>query len=442
LTVSQDEFARALNGELEALRADYARTHPASAARFAKSKAVMPGGNTRSVLHFEPFPLYAERGRGARIWDVDGIEYLDFVGEFSAGLFGHSDPVITAAIKRALDDGVVLAAPTDLEVRLAELLVERFPSIERVRFCNSGTEANILALMTARVATGRNAILVFNGAYHGGVLTFPLGGNRLNLPLDFVFAEYNDTEATEQLIEKLGDSLAAVIVEPILGAAGNIPATREFVAGLRGATSKTGALLIFDEVKTSRCGAGGMQAHFDVTPDLTTLGKYIGGGLACGAFGGRADIMMAFDPARRDGLKHAGTFNNNVCAMAAGVVALSEVFTKAKADAFFMESEVFRQHLNAECTREGHNAQFTGMGSIFTVHFTRKPISSPKDIPAQSRSLAQLFHLFCLMNNVLVASRGDVFMSLPTEARDREKFSELLPTFMARYSSLMEQIDA
>lgn len=430
-----------LDAELQSLYSIYCETRPASAERFRRAAAVLPGSNTRSVLHFQPFPLYIAHGHDAEVRDVDGHTYADFVGEFSAGLFGHSDPVVAEAIRKALDGGIVLAGPTDLEVELAYLLQARFPSMERIRFCNSGTEANILALMTAIAHTGRRRVLVFNGAYHGGVLTFPAGGNPLNIPLDFIAAEYNDLPGTEALIREHGAHLAAIIIEPILGAGGNIPATPEFIAMLRRAANDSGALLVFDEVKTSRCGAGGMQARFGASPDLTTLGKYIGGGLACGAFGGRSDIMMRFDPQARDSFKHAGTFNNNVCAMAAGIAGLGRVFTSQRADEFLASGEAFRAELNAECADRELPMQFTGLGSLATVHFTARDISSPADIPAHSRTLAQLFHMFCLLRGVLVASRGDIFMSLPTTREQRGQLRAAVADFIGEHGDLVRALD-
>ena len=197
----------------------------------------------------------------------------NFVGEFSAGLFGHSDEIIKAAVHRALDIGIVMGAPTPLERELAGLICERFPSIEQLRFCNSGTEANIMALTTARAITGREKVLVFNGAYHGGVIKFPEGGSVLNAPFDFLVAEYNDTPGTAEVIRRHGEQLAAVIVEPILGAGGNIPGSGEFLEMLSKSTREAGALLIFDEVKTARLGSAGVQGMLGIAPDLTTVGE-------------------------------------------------------------------------------------------------------------------------------------------------------------------------
>ncbi len=439
----QDSLANfSIDDGLERLRSRYASRNPRSLARHRAAESALPGGNTRSILHFDPFPLFMERGVGAELWDVDGHCYVDCVGEFSAGLYGHSDPVIVAAIHSALERGLVMAAPTDMEAQLAEAIRARFPSVERLRFCNSGTEANVLALMTAMAVTGRKKILVFREAYHGGVLAFPGNGNPVNLPLDYVLGDFNDGGRAEDLIRRHRDELAAAIVEPILGAGGNIPATRDFLGRLRAATAEAGALLVLDEVKTSRCGAGGMQGRLGIRPDLTTFGKYIGGGLSSGAFGGRADIMERFNPKRPDAFRHAGTFNNNVCSMTAGLAGLTKVFTPERADRFLDESEAFRRSLNSDLAARDLPMHFSGLGSMFTLHFRPGPILGPNDIPPNSRRLGQLFHMHCIQAGVLVASRGDVFLSLPMDERHRSRLRDALDGFVAEYEPLIRRVCA
>ena len=283
---------------IEDSRARYVAANPRSMAADKSAEQFLPGGNTRSVLHYDPFPLTMVRGEGAELLDLDGHRYADFLCEYSAGLFGHSDKIIRAAVHEAIDRGVVMGAPTQYERELAGLLCTRFPSIEKLRFCNSGTESNLMAITTARIVTGREKIMVFDGAYHGGVIKFPNGNSRHNVPYDFVLSEYNDVEGTAELIHQLGSELAAVVVEPILGAGGNIPGTREFLEMLRQETREAGAILVFDEVKTARIGPEGIQGLMGVEPDLTTLGKFIGGGLPTGAFGGNAEfaVELGLDP--------------------------------------------------------------------------------------------------------------------------------------------------
>jgi glutamate-1-semialdehyde 2,1-aminomutase len=399
----------------------------------------MPGGNTRSVLHFDPFPLTMVKGVDAQLFDVDGHSYADFVGEYSAGLFGHSDQTIKVAIQEALEIGTVMASPTEVEVKLADAVRARFPSIELLRFCNSGTEANLMAIVTARAVTQRTKLLVFREAYHGGVLVFTGGGSPINVPFDYVLADFNEVESTAAVIRQHARDLAAVVVEPILGAGGNIPASAEFLKMLRTETEATGALLIFDEVKTSRCGAGGMQGATGIKPDLTTLGKYLGGGLSSGAFGGRKDVMARYDHRVEKPFKHAGTFNNNICSMMAGHAALTKVFTSERADEFATSCESFRQSLNAEMEKEGVPVQFTGLGSLIAVHFSRKPINTPKDIPAASKKLGQLFHMESVLRSILVAARGDIFISLPVTGAQLDQLRTAILAFVGDYRMLIER---
>lgn len=437
--MNRSEANLSIDAALAALRERYAAANPGSRLTNEQAQPFLPGGNTRSVLHFDPFPLAMQRGEGAEVWDVDNHQYFDFVGEFSAGLYGHSEPLIKAAIVAALDIGVVLAAPTRVEGQLAAVIAARFPSMERLRFCNSGTEANIFAVATAIDATKRRKILVFRDAYHGGVLTFSGTSNPINVPFDFVFADYNDVEGAITAIRRHAADLAAVIVEPILGAAGNIPGSREFLWTLRQETENVGAILIFDEVKTSRCGPSGIQGQFNIKPDMTTLGKYIGGGLPTGAFGGRKDLMDRYDPRHPDGLRHAGTFNNNICSMMAGLAGFTRVFTADKATEFLAANEKFRCSLNDELSAKQMPMLFTGLGSMFTVHFTHDPITTPRDIPPVSRRIAQIFHMECLLNGLLVASRGDVFVSLAVTERHYEALRSTVLAFADAYEPMVRR---
>ena len=251
----------------------------------------MPGGNTRSVLFHAPFPLTMVRGEGCRLWDADGHAYVDMLGEYTAGLYGHSNPIIRDAIDTALDGGWNLGGHGVMEARLARTICARFPSIDLVRFTNSGTEANLLAIATALAVTGRKRVMVFEGGYHGGVLSFAGGGIPINAPHQWLLAPYNDVPATLALAEAHAAELGCIIVEPMLGGGGCIPAGPAFLQALRDVATRIGAVLVFDEVMTSRMSAGGQQARLGITPDMTTLGKYIGGGMSFGAFGGRADLM-------------------------------------------------------------------------------------------------------------------------------------------------------
>jgi glutamate-1-semialdehyde 2,1-aminomutase len=420
-------------------REKYAVKNPKSQLAYEHAQVAMPGGNTRSVLHFDPFPLTMVKGVEAQLFDVDGHVYSDFVGEYSAGLFGHSNAVIKAALDEALEIGTVMASPTTLEANLAEAVHARFPSMQLLRFCNSGTEANLMAIVTAIAFTGRRKILVFREAYHGGVAVFTGGGSPINVPFDYLLADYNDSEDARATIRQHADDLAAVIVEPILGAGGNIPGTPEFLMALRTETERAGALLIFDEVKTSRCGAGGMQGALRIKPDLTTLGKYLGGGLPIGVFGGRRDVMQRYDHRIPGAFKHAGTFNNNVCTMMAGHAVLTKIFTPNVADAFAVACEEFRVDLNDAMAKMGVPVRFTGLGSLITIHFSHKPINTPNDIPPASKPLGQLFHMESILRSILVAARGDIFFSLAVTSEQRRNLHQAIMAFVDDYGALIER---
>lgn len=431
-----DALARAV----EDARKRYVAANPRSMAADRDAQRYMPGGNTRTVLHFDPFPLTMAKGEGAELVDLDGHRYVDFIGEFSAGLFGHSDATITSAIHQALADGFVMSAPTAHERKLAELLCTRFPALDQVRFCNSGTEANIWALTTARMLTGRSRFLAFDGAYHGGVIKFPNGSCAENLPFDFVLADYNDIEGSEAAIRRNADDLAAVIVEPILGAGGNIPGDREFLVMLRRVTREVGALLILDEVKTARIGPAGCHGILGFNPDLLTLGKFIGGGHPIGAFGGSAEVMMHFDPRRPGSWNHAGTFNNNVFSMAAGCAAVGKVYTPQRAKEFLERSEAFRLSLNELFAGWDVPMHANGMGSMIAIHFSRAPTRKTSDISAGCRAMRPLLHMEMLLRGVLVCTRGDMFLSLPMTEKDLSRAREALEGFIERYEPLIGEV--
>jgi glutamate-1-semialdehyde 2,1-aminomutase len=431
---------KSLESAIADARSRYASLNPLSAAADKDAERYLPGGNTRSVLHFDPFPLTMVQGEGAEVTDLDGHRYIDFVGEYSAGLFGHSNDIIKAAVREALDCGIVMGAPTRYERDLAGLLCERYPSVDKLRFCNSGTEANLMALCTARVVTGRNKLLAFNDAYHGGVVKFTAGAGALNVPFDFVLADFNDIGGTAGLIDQVRDELAAVIVEPILGAGGNIQANRDFLYMLREKTAEVGALLIFDEVKTARHGPAGIQGLLGIEPDLTTLGKFIGGGLPTGAFGGPGHVMAHFNPKQKGTLAHAGTFNNNVCSMAAGCVAMSEIFTPVRATEFYEWSEAFRQSLNEMFAQKEVPMYANGLASMIAIHFSREATKRPADITAGCRSLRPLLHMEMLLDGISICTRGDLFLSLPMTDEHLSAARDALGRFADRYKPLIESV--
>jgi len=376
---------------------------------FERASAVMPGGSTRSVLDFSPFAFRIASARGARVTDVDGNEYIDFLGDYSAGLLGHSPGAVEAAVIATLDRGWSYGGVHSDEVRFAEAVVDRFPSIEQVRFTNSGTEANLMAIQLARHHTRRDRVVVCDFGYHGGLLYFGHGGEPLLAPFDFARMRFNDIEDASRVID---DTTAVVLVEPMMGGAGCIPAAPEFLQALRSRCDETGALLIFDEVMTSRMSTGGAQVRYGVTPDLTTLGKYMAGGMTFGAFGGRSDVMAAFDPARGGELTHGGTFNNNVVTMAAGAAALGELLTARVLDDLFERGESLRDRLNGLFSACPLPLCVSGMGSLLTIHSVDGPVTSPYDLAAADPVLKELLFHELLERGIYLAPRGYMALSV------------------------------
>ena len=382
----------------------YRRTHPASAAADARARRVLPGGNTRSVLDFAPFPFRVRSASGAELLDVDGHRYVDFCGNYTAGLLGHSPATVERAIVEALHDGWTLGATHEREIELAELICDRFDSIEQVRFTNSGTEANLMAIGTAKHATGRPGVVVFDRAYHGGVLSFgpdPGGPHHpLNVPHDFRVGTFDDPAGLDELIT--GD-VACVLVEAVQGSGGCRPASAEFLAALRDRCDHTGALLVFDEVMTSRLAPGGAQARFGISPDMTTLGKYLGGGTTFGAFGGRHELMAHFDPSAGGRLTQAGTFNNNVVSMAAAIATLRYELTPQRIAEVNDRGDRLRGALDAVLASSQVPMSVSGLGSMLCLHAT------------DDRLLDLAFHA-ALADGLYLARRG--FMALSMEITD------------------------
>lgn len=417
----------------------YRRATPRSLSRYEQACRVMPGGNTRSILHYDPYPVTMARGEGCTVWDLDGNRYTDFLGEYSAGLYGHSNPVITAAVQKALVSGIVLCAPNEYEVDLAELICSRFPSCDSVRFCNSGTEANLLAISTAKAFTGRDKIMVFSGAYHGSVFYFGEHHSRINAPFDYVVGEFNDADDSADLVGRHGDDLAAILVEPMQGGSGCIPGDPEFLQVLRQLSARCGAVLIFDEVMTSRLSAGGLQASLNIVPDMTTFGKYLGGGLTFGAFGGRREIMDQFDPRRPDPLVHPGTFNNNVLTMAAGLTGLRDIYTPAVATAHNQAGDTFRKALNEIVQRRGLPLYVSGIGSLLCIHFQRQSLRSISDKSETDARLRTLFHIEMLLAGIYLADRGYMALSLALGQEEYDAFIDRFAEFLDKVRQLLHE---
>ncbi len=364
-----------------------------SAAAFARAKKFMPGGvnsPVRSYKSVDCTPPFIARAKGSHIFDIDGNDYIDYVGSWGPMILGHAHEKVVTALKNAVERGTSYGAPTELETRLAELVQKFYPSIEVLRMVNSGTEATMSALRVARGFTQRDKIIKFIGCYHGhsdsllvnagsGAATFgepSSPGVTKNTALDTIALPYNDSAAVEKIFAECGEQIAAVIVEPIAGNMGLVLPKNNFLQNLRDVTKKFGALLIFDEVM---CGfRNNVQADFQIQPDLTCLGKVIGGGLPCAAYGGRENIMRNVSP---DGkIYQAGTLSGNPLAMTAGIATLEII----------LDAPNFLENLNAKTSKLvaglknilGENVQIPQAGSMFSIFFSAKPVENYADAAA------------------------------------------------------------
>lgn len=418
-----------LDLRLGSLHERYRQANPTSEALHHRASRVLPGGSTRSVLDMAPFPFKVASAHGARLVDVDGHEYIDLLGDYTAGLLGHDPAPVARAITDRLAAGWGLGATHADEARLAELICARFPSIEQVRFTNSGTEANLMAIQLARHHTRRSGVLAFDGAYHGGLLYFGPGGEALRAPFPTHLAAYGDLADVARVLALHGDDIAAILVEPMMGAAGCIRPGEEFLPGLRELCDSHGALLVFDEVMTSRMGIGGAQGRLGVTPDVTTLGKYLAGGMTFGAFGGSTEVMAAFDPGRGGTISHGGTFNNNAVSMAAGVAALEQILTEPAIEEVFERGERWRPRVAAALAGASHPWTVTGWGSMLAIHPVSGPVRRPDDLAAADPRWRGVLHHELLQHGIYIAPRGLIALSLAVSDSDLARLVDVLEEF-------------
>jgi glutamate-1-semialdehyde 2,1-aminomutase len=399
---------------LDRARQQFADRNPGSRRYFEEASKVLPGGHTRTVLNHPPFPVTFVSGEGATLTDIDGRTYIDLLGDYTAGLLGHSEHRVIDKVTDALRTNVSVGGVHPTEAELARLMCERF-GLDRVRFTNSGTEANLMAITTATQFTGRSKLLVMLGGYHGGVLYFASGPAPWNAPYDVVLAPFNDLDRTLALIEQHGPELAAVIMEPMLGSGGCVPARADYVQGVFAAARAAGAVCIADEVMTSRHGRQGMLRLLGAEADITTYGKYIGGGFSFGAFGGRSELLDQYDTtpgARTSVISHAGTFNNNIATMTAGVAVLRDVYTADVAEAHLARGEEFREQLAAVCAKHTLPMSVSGFGSMMSLHATATVPTNVREAFDRDHVLQELVYLGLLERGVYTAFRGMVNVGL------------------------------
>ena len=400
---------------------EYRARTPRSAALFERATASIPGGSTRTTVFNPPYPPYMVRGEGLRTWDVDGNEYRDFLGNYTSLILGHAHLAVVDAVTAQVRRGSAFAAPTETEIELAEEIRRRLPSVERLRFTNSGTEATMFAIRAARAFTGRSLVARFDGAYHGthdtvlpGTPGVPdaVSGLVVDLP-------WGDPDGVERALAGRERDLAAIIVEPVQGAGGVRAADPAFLHFLRDEAVRTGAVLIFDEIIAFRIGPNGAQGVFGVAPDLTTLGKIVGGGFALAAFGGRAEIMDRFDARRQGALNHGGTFNGNPVAAAAGLATLREL-TPDRYDRLAELGGRLRTRLAEGLAAGDLDARVEGIASLFQV------FAGPTLVGEGGLTASQALFLGLLVDGFHLAPRGMGAISTPATEADVDALADAI----------------
>lgn len=424
---------------------------PASERFFLEAREYLPGGDSRSTLFYPPYPAVMGRGEGCRLWDLDGNRLLDFTGNHSSLALGYGHPRVLEAVREQLEKGTAFPGSTEPQLRMARLLCDRVAALDQVRFTNSGTEATMNALRAARAFTGRPRIAKIEGGYNGSqdgamVSTHPLpaGAGEGARPVaaassrglspesigSVVALPFNDAAAAVRLIEEAADRLAAVIVEPVMGSAGMIPAERGYLEALREITKRLGILLVFDEVISFRVAYGGAQEHYAVSPDLTCFGKLIGGGFPLGAFGGRGDVMALFDPSRgRPAVPHPGSYNANPISLVAGATTL-ELLTPEAIALLNQRGETLRDRLRSVLREAGVAAQVTGLGSLFAIHLTPHPVRNARDAMLADEGLRHRIFLGLYNEGVLIDPRGVGTISTAIGDAEVERFTDALRTVL------------
>ncbi len=414
----------------ETIVARYSARTERSLAAFERAKRTLPGGVSRSILFHRPYPTFVRRAEGAYVEDLDGNRYLDAIGNYTSMILGHGDDGVARAIREQIRDGTTIAGPSPLEADLAELLCDRVPSMEQVRFTVSGTEATMMAIRAARAFTGRSQIAKFEGGYHGmhdyamvsvapsleqaGRPERPRGVAPPGIPdavRDTVTVlPFNNPKAVREIVRRDAERLAGIIVEPVMGVAGVIGPASGFLELLRELADEHRLVLIFDEVMSFRLAYGGAQELFGVSPDLTTLAKVIGGGFPVAAVGGRRDIMRLFDPTDGPTVLLSGTWHAGLVSLRAAVETVRRLSPEAIA-ALNERGTVLRRRLEEELEPDSR-ISLTGIGSLLALHATSEPIHDYRTSVGGERDVIGLLHLALLNEGVMIAPRGMICLSL------------------------------
>jgi glutamate-1-semialdehyde 2,1-aminomutase len=408
---------------LEHERREFRTRSPRSRERYERALNVLPGADTRSVTFYPPYPAVIQSASGIELIDLDGNVYKDFLLNYTSMIVGHAHPAVVAVAQAAMARGTAIAAPVPGQLELAEELVRRVDSVERVRFVNSGTEATMAAVRVARAFTGRPLVVKVTGGYHGSYpdldITLRPGFYPAGVPesTQTRLAPYNDPDALEAVLGQTAGECACVIMEPVLGAAGVVPGERDYLVLAEEAARAAGALFVLDEVISYRLSPGGAQALHGLRPDLTAFGKIIGGGFPVGAVGGRADVMEVFAPGADPGFSHSGTFNGNPVTVAAGLTTL-ELLDPAAYEKLDRLGTMLADGLRRAIAETGAPAHVTHAGSLANVHFTPERPTNAETAAVNDPEATAAFHLGLLNRGIFIAPRGLLALSTVTEEAD------------------------
>jgi len=426
----------------------YQKRTPQSREVIKNAARYVPDGDFRVSVWLEPYPTVMAKGDGCHLYDVDGNDYLDFSSNWTSMILGNNHPKIVEAITHQAPIGSAMAAPHPSAYEWAKMICDRIASVERVRFCTSGSEAVMFAIRAARAFTGRDKILKMEGNYHGSYdpMEMTTGWRKLpwglpkSVEKDVLVTPFNDKEAAEKIIKENKDELAAVIVEGILGAAGMIPPEDDYLKHLQEVASQNDVLLIIDEVISFRLATSGAQEIFNVKPDLTVLGKTIGGGLPVGAFGGRQDVMAVYSPRQKRPAHHAGTFVATPIAAVAGIASLNEM-TAETLDRINSLGWSLAESLQKILDDLKIMAQIKGYGSLQQLHFTPEPVFTASTAYfTQDRDVLRLFHLSMMNKGVFIGSRGFYSISTPMSKNEIDKALEATAECLLELKPLIQEI--
>jgi glutamate-1-semialdehyde 2,1-aminomutase len=425
------------NKLFEELTAEYIRKTPKSAAFYEAAREIIPGGESRILVTYFPYAIAVDRGSGCRVYDLDGNEYIDYINNYMSLIHGHTFRPVMDAIRNQLEKGTVYAAPAQPQYDLAKIITRRMPVIDKIKFCNSGTEATMYAIRAARAYNKKKYIIRIDGGYNGtndfSTVNMTIDYNRSAHDLPARITEpgvadelsglvipvtFNDLSQMEEALKQHPGEVSAIIMEPMLGSAGFIPPNPGYLKGVRSLADRHEAILIFDEIVSVRLHEGGLQAIEGVEPDMVTLGKIIGGGLPVGAYGGREDIMKSFLPAHSTMLSASGTFSGNPTTMAAGAAALQH-YQKPEIDRLNALGDKLRTKLAAELAAADIPVSLTGIGSFTGYHFTREKkvenaTQSMKTLK-ECMPLYECVHMAALTRGYYLMKKGRLILSTPMD---------------------------